>query len=108
VFRLALVALVVTGVVFATPRLTDAALSVAHDDQVHYGGHLLAGRLFSLCPCTTRLADEQYARGMYHARTPTQLALLTSLRPTSMRAQLSEAPRLAAGALRHIGGRLSA
>jgi hypothetical protein len=88
--------------------LAGGALSLAHDNQVHYVGHLLAGRLFSLCPCTTRLADDQYARGLYHAETPRQEALLTSQRPTSLRAHVAEAPYLAAGALRRVGRMLPA
>jgi hypothetical protein len=108
VLRLALVALVATGfVALATPRLAQATLDIAHDDQVHYVGHLVAGRLFSLCPCTLRLADEQYTRGLYHARTPKQVALLTTERSASPRAAFAETPRLVAGALRHIGRRVS-
>jgi hypothetical protein len=104
VLRLALVALVATGfVALATPRLAQATLNVAHDDQVHYVGHLVAGRLFSLCTCTLRLADEQYTRGLYHARTPRQVALLTTERSASARVVFAETPRLAARALRHIG-----
>jgi hypothetical protein len=83
-------------------------LSLAHNNKVHYGVHLLAGRVFSLCPCTTSFADEQYARGLYHATTSRQADLLTSARPTSMRARLAEAPQLAAGALRHASRLLPA
>ena len=96
------------GFALAVPRLTATALSIAHDDQVHYGGHLLAGRILALCPCTAQLAETQYARGMYHARTPRQLALLTTDRPHSMRARLAEAPHLARLALQHFGSRLTA
>ena len=107
-FRLALVALLATGLLLAAPRLTGGVLSLAHNSQVHYAGHLLAGRIFSLCPCATALAEEQYARGLYHAETPRQAALLTSGRPTSMRARLGEAPQLAAGAVRHVSQLLRA
>jgi hypothetical protein len=90
------------GLLWVTPRVASGALSLAHNDQVHYGGHLVAGRILSLCPCTTGLAETQYIRGTYHAHTPTQLALLTTQRPQTMRARLAEAPVLASGALRHI------
>jgi hypothetical protein len=83
-------------------------LSLAHNNQVHYGVHLLAGRLFSLSPWTTGFADEQYARGLYHATTPRQTALLTFAQPTSMRARLAEAPELVAGAIRHASRLLPA
>src|SRR5438105_15569050 len=90
-----LIAVLAAGVVWATPRVTDATLSLLHNDQVHYGGHLIAGRILSLCPCTTHLAETQYVKGMYHARTPHQVPLLASLRPTSMRARLGDATRFA-------------
>jgi hypothetical protein len=105
--RLLLIGLAVAGLVWVTPSLASGALSLAHNDQVHYGGHLVAGRLLSLCPCTARLAETQYIRGTYHARTPKQLALLTTERPASVRARLAEAPALAASAIRHIQARLT-
>jgi hypothetical protein len=98
---------VVIGIARATPRLADGALTVVHNDQLHYGGHLVAGRILSLCPCTAQLAQNQYVRGMYHARTPHQEALLTTARPTSLRAQLSEARQMAASVMRHVGNRLT-
>ena len=106
--RFALVALAATGLLVAAPRLAGGAQSLAHDNQVHYIGHLLAGRLFSLCPYTSRLAEDQYARGLYHATTPRQKALLTSQRPTTLRAHLAETPYLAAGALRRVSRLLPA
>jgi hypothetical protein len=99
---------VATGLLLAAPGLTDGVLSLVHNNQVHYGGHLLAGRIFSLFPHTAALAEEQYARGLYHAATPRQAALLTSARPTSMRARVAEAPQLAAGAIRHVSRLLPA
>lgn len=106
--RLLLVGLIAIALAWATPRLVAGALTLAHDDQLHYGGHLIAGRILSLCPCTAQLAEVQYFKGMSHARTPRQAALLTTQRPSSMRSRFAEAPLLAAGALRHIGGRLTA
>jgi hypothetical protein len=87
-----------------TPGLTRAALQVGHDDQVHYVVHLVAGRVFSLCPCTAGLADNQYARGMYHAHTPRQQALLTTARPTSLRQQLKETPVLVSALVHRVTG----
>ncbi len=100
--RLLLIGLAVAVLLSVTPSVAAAALSLAHNDQVHYGGHLIAGRFLSLCPCTARLAETQYVRGTYHARTPKQLALLTTQRPASVRARLAEAGVLAASAIHHI------
>jgi len=83
--------------------LRTFALQAAHADQVHYVGHLVAGRVLSLCPCTLQLAETQYAKGMYHARTTRQAALLTDARPTTLRARLIEAPQLVAAVLRRLG-----
>ena len=106
--RLTLIALATVGLVWATPRFAGAAVGVARNDAVHYGGHLLAGRILSLCPCTMQLAETQYVKGMYHARSPRQAALLTSQRPTSLRGRIAEAPLLAAGAVRHLSRHLPA
>jgi hypothetical protein len=108
VLRITLVALAAFGLVWATPRFADGAIGLARNNDVHYVGHLLAGRIFSLCPCTLRLAETHYVKGMYHARTPRQAALLTSQRPTSLRARIAEAPLLAAGVVRHLRGHLTA
>lgn len=95
------------GLALAAPRLAATAVSLAHNDQLHYGGHLVAGRILALSPYTSQLAETQYARGMYHARTPRQVALLTTDRPTSLRARLAEAPRLAALTLHYLSSRLA-
>jgi hypothetical protein len=92
----------VVALLTVAPRLVTFALQVAHDDQVHYAGHLLAGRALSLCPCTLQLAETQYAKGMYHARTSREAALLTHARPTTWQAHLIEAPQLIAAALRRL------
>jgi hypothetical protein len=68
----------VLGTIALAPRLTDAALTVAHNDRVHYVTHLVAGQAFSLCPCTQALAQTQITKGLYHARTPRQVKLLTT------------------------------
>jgi hypothetical protein len=56
---------------------------VAHNDRVHYVGHLMGTQVFSLCPCTQGLAQTQYVKGMYHAHTVRQVELL-SLRPRQL------------------------
>jgi hypothetical protein len=108
VLRTGLLGLAVVGgitLVSLLPLVRDVALQAAHDDQVHYAGHLFAGRLLSLCPCGAQLAEVQYARAMYHAHTPRQRALLTTQRPTSARARLAEARMLADEAVRRVSAR---
>ncbi len=87
------------------PQVWGLGVRVARSDEVHYGGHLVAGRLLSLWPGGADLAENQYARGLYHARTPQQAALLTTQRPTSAAAHLAEARSLAAAAVRQVIGR---
>jgi hypothetical protein len=94
----------VLGLAVFAPGITRAALQVGHDDQVHYLGHLAAGRLLSLCPGAAALAERQYARGMYHAHTPRQKALLTSGRPESFSERLKEAPELVSVLVRRMAG----
>ncbi len=92
------------GLAAFTPGVTRAALQVGHDDQFHFLGHLAAGRLLSLCPCAATLAERQYARGMYHARTPRQKALLTTARPETVGERLKEAPELVSALVRRVAG----
>jgi hypothetical protein len=87
--------------------VTSSVVQLAHNDRVHYGGHLLAGRLFSLSPWTAQLAETQYAKGLYHARTPRQVALLTTTRPADLRARLRETPVLVSGFARYISQHLT-
>jgi hypothetical protein len=54
---------------------------IAHGDHVHYAGHVTAGRILSLCPCTRRAAANQYYRAKFHALTPHQRAVLDSTAP---------------------------
>jgi len=96
--------LAVLGAAALAPSLMRAALQFGHDDQVHYVVHLAAGRALSLCPCTAALADTQYARGMYHAHTPRQKALLTTARPGTLRETLKETPVLMSALARHVAG----
>ena len=53
-------------------------------DHLHYGVHLVAGRILDLCPCTRRAADAQYYYARFHAVTPRQQAVLKSSRPGSL------------------------
>jgi hypothetical protein len=94
----------VLGFAALGPSLARVALQVGHDDQVHYVGHLVAGRVLSLCSCTATLAERQYARGVYHARTPRQLALLTTARPTTLDQRLKEAPEFVSALVRRVAG----
>jgi hypothetical protein len=59
-------------------------------DRLHYVGHLALGRLYDLCPCTERLAAEQYERAEWHTRTERQQALVTSERPRTLHTMLSD------------------
>lgn len=55
--------------------------TIDHGDHLHYAVHLMAGRVFDLCPCTRRAADAQYYYAKFHAITPRQQAVLRSSRP---------------------------
>jgi hypothetical protein len=104
-FKLGLLCLaLVTCVVLFGSRAQALTLQFLHNDQLHYGSHLLAGRVLSLCPCTDQLAETQYVKGFYHARSPLQIALLTTQRPSDMRARLREAALLAKAVLRPLRG----
>ena len=92
------------GLAAATPGMTRAARQVGHNDHVHYFGHLVAGRLLSLSPWGATLAERQYARGMFHAHTPRQKALLTTARPTNLPESLKETPVLVSALMRHVTG----
>src|SRR4051794_30528561 len=94
VVKTGLAGLVLVGAVALgglAPQVWDIAVRVTRTDEVHYGGHLVAGRLFSLWPGGAEMAENQYARGLYHARTPHQAALLTTQRPSGALAHLAEA-----------------
>jgi hypothetical protein len=107
VFKAGLLGLLLIGLTAAGSQLPHAwglVVRTLATDEVHYGGHLLAGRLLSLCPFTADLAEIQYARGLRHARTAAEAALLTTQRPTSARARLAEVPLLVAEAVRQVAG----
>lgn len=52
-------------------------------DHLHFAVHIAGARLFDVCPCTRRLATEQYRRAHFHALTPLQQALAANSRPHS-------------------------
>jgi hypothetical protein len=107
VVKTGLVGVVLVGAVALgglAPQVWGLAVRVARTDEVHYGGHLVAGRLLSLWPGGADMAENQYARGLYHARTPRQAALLTTQRPSGARAHLAEARMVAAAAARRVVG----
>jgi hypothetical protein len=107
VVKSGLVGVVLVGAVALgglAPQVWGLAVRVARTDEVHYGGHLVAGRLLSLWPGGADMAENQYARGLYHARTPRQAALLTTQRPSGALAHLAEARMVAAAAARRVIG----
>ena len=76
------------------------------NNSVHYAVHLTLGRLLALYPRTRRLADLQYSKARYHARTPQERALVTTDRPRTVAAAVSDAVRLGINGLEWLGGRL--
>jgi hypothetical protein len=50
-------------------------------DRLHFAVHVLAGRLYGLCPCTQGRAAEQYRRARVHAVTALQVQLLADSHP---------------------------
>ncbi|MBV9577749.1 MAG: hypothetical protein JO057_04065 [Chloroflexi bacterium] len=48
------------------------------------------------------MADTQYARGMYHAHTPREKALLTTARPSTLRERFDEAPVVLSTVVRRL------
>jgi len=79
----AMLGLIALVAVIALPGSTRTALGVVKNDRVHFVAHLVGTQLFSLCPCTANLAQTQYVKGMYHARTTRQVELL-SLSPKQL------------------------
>jgi plastocyanin len=60
-----------------------AQWALEHGDHLHYAGHLAAGRLLDICPCTRRAAAAQYYYARFHAVTSRQMAVLATTRPGS-------------------------
>jgi hypothetical protein len=83
----------------------QALASFEANDSVHYGVHLLLGRSLALYPRTRRLADLQYSKARFHARTRHQLALVTTDRPHTAAAAVRDAFRLGISGLEWLGGR---
>ena len=85
---------------------SQALTRVERDNSVHYGVHLLLGRALALYPPTRRLADWQYYKARWHARTRYQRALVTTDRPHSAAAAVSDAFGLGISGLKWLGGRV--
>jgi hypothetical protein len=84
----------------------QALTDLQADNSAHYGVHLLLGRTLALCPCTRRLADAQYSRARFHARTKYQRALVTTARPRTVAAVVSDTFQLGISSLQWLGGHL--
>jgi len=69
-------------------------------DRTHYAIHLALGRVLDLCPCTQDLADTQYWRAHFHARTPHELQLVTQARPATPVERVADAADLVSGGMR--------
>jgi hypothetical protein len=70
-------------VLAAHGRQGTAEQRLAHE-TLHYWGHLLLGRSFSVAPGFRSHASVQYQKAAPHAHTPEQRALLSSQRPHHM------------------------
>jgi hypothetical protein len=55
--------------------------AVRRGDHLHYGVHLMAGRVLDICPCTRNAALTQYQRARFHAVTPRERVVLGAIRP---------------------------
>jgi hypothetical protein len=85
---------------------SQALVDFEANDSVHYGIHLLLGRTLALYPRTRRLADLQYSKARFHARTRHQLVLVTTGRPRTPAAAVSDAFRLGISGLEWLSGRV--
>jgi hypothetical protein len=85
---------------------SHALTELETNGSLHYVVHLMLGRVLALDPSTRRLADWQYSKARYHSRTPHQLALVTTERPRSVAATISDAVRLSINGLEWLGGRV--
>jgi len=68
----------------SSDRRAQAAWALEHGDHLHFAGHLLAGRLLDVCPCTRRAAAAQYFYGRFHAVTPLQKSVIGNTNPHSI------------------------
>jgi hypothetical protein len=55
--------------------------AIRRHERLHFGLHLAAGRVLSVCPCTRDQSQEQYGKAAAHAPSPQERALVTSERP---------------------------
>jgi plastocyanin len=76
-------------------------------DHLHYAGHLVAGRILDLCPCTRRAADAQYYYAHFHAITPRQRAVVNNTHPGNPAAWVAYVVGPAAVGLDWIGDGIS-
>jgi len=83
-----------------------AVAALQTKNSVHYGAHLLAGRTLGLCPCTRGLAAVQYSKAMWHARTQHQRALITTDRPRTVWALVSDTLQLGVSGIQWLGGHI--
>jgi hypothetical protein len=76
-------------------------------DRTHYAIHLALGRVLDLCPCTQDLADTQYWRARFHARTQYELQLVTRDRPATPIERVADAADIVSGGVRWTARGLS-
>ena len=67
----------------STDPRARAAWAWEYGDHLHYGIHLVAGRVLDLCPCSRNAAGAQYYYAKFHAITPRQKAVLANSKPSS-------------------------
>jgi plastocyanin len=60
-----------------------AAWAWEYGDHLHYAGHLVAGRVLDLCPCSRNAAGAQYYYAKFHAITSRQKAVVVNSKPSS-------------------------
>jgi hypothetical protein len=80
--------------------MSRAHAVIDNGDRTHYAIHLALGRVLDLCPCTHDLADTQYWRARFHARTPHELQLVTQDRPVTPVERVADAADIVSGGVR--------
>jgi hypothetical protein len=90
-------------VVLTPPALFGLNYGIRAHERLHYGLHLVAGRVLSLTPWTEGLAEDQYYRATYHAHTPRQRALVTTDRPDDLPERIEDGARVAWWSARAVG-----
>ena len=64
--------------------LGQVATAIDHGDHLHYVVHLTLGRVDDSTPFTEAFAEDQNDRAIRYARTPRQIALVTTDRPATL------------------------